>query len=40
MPGTLQIAYKLLANDRAKCTAFRVGITFAVLLMIKGAYGR
>jgi len=35
MPGTLQIAYKLLVNDRAKFAALLVGITFAVFLMIE-----
>jgi putative ABC transport system permease protein len=35
MPGILQIAYKLLINDRAKFAALLVGITFAVFLMIE-----
>ncbi len=35
MPGILRIAYKLLANDRAKFAALLVGITFAVFLMIQ-----
>jgi len=35
MPGILQIAYKLLVNDRPKLTALLVGITFAVFLMIE-----
>jgi putative ABC transport system permease protein len=35
MPGILQIAYKLLVNDRAKFAALLVGITFAVFLMIE-----
>lgn len=35
MPGILRIAYKLLANDRAKFTALIVGITFAVFLMVQ-----
>jgi len=35
MPGILQIAYKLLVNDRPKFTALLVGITFAVFLMIE-----
>ena len=34
MFGVLRIAYKLLANDRAKFTALLVGITFAVFLMV------
>jgi putative ABC transport system permease protein len=34
MLGILRIAYKLLANDRAKFTALIVGITFAVFLMV------
>ena len=34
MFGILRIAYKLLANDRAKFTALLVGITFAVFLMV------
>jgi putative ABC transport system permease protein len=34
MYGVLRIAYKLLANDRAKFTALLVGITFAVFLMV------
>ena len=35
MFGILRIAYKLLANDRAKFTALVVGITFAVFLMVQ-----
>ncbi|HUK03190.1 MAG TPA: FtsX-like permease family protein [Steroidobacteraceae bacterium] len=35
MPGILQIAYKLLINDRTKFAALLVGITFAVFLMIE-----
>lgn len=35
MFGILRIAYKLLANDRAKFTALIVGITFAVFLMVQ-----
>jgi len=35
MPGILQIAYKLLVNDRSKFAALLVGITFAVFLMIE-----
>jgi len=35
MLGILRIAYKLLANDRAKFTALIVGITFAVFLMVQ-----
>jgi putative ABC transport system permease protein len=35
MGGILHIAYKLLANDRAKYAALLVGITFAVFLMIE-----
>ncbi len=35
MLGTLQIAYKLLVNDRPKFAALLVGITFAVYLMIE-----
>jgi putative ABC transport system permease protein len=35
MPGILQIAYKLLINDRPKFAALLVGITFAVFLMIE-----
>ncbi|HWZ61464.1 MAG TPA: FtsX-like permease family protein [Steroidobacteraceae bacterium] len=35
MPGILQIAYKLLINDRTKLAALLVGITFAVFLMIE-----
>jgi putative ABC transport system permease protein len=35
MGGILQIAYKLLVNDRAKYAALLVGITFAVFLMIE-----
>ena len=35
MPGLLNIAYKLLVNDRAKYAALLVGITFAVFLMIE-----
>jgi putative ABC transport system permease protein len=35
MPGILNIAYKLLVNDRAKFAALLVGITFAVFLMIQ-----
>ncbi len=35
MIGILTIAYKLLANDRAKFSALIVGITFAVFLMIE-----
>jgi putative ABC transport system permease protein len=35
MPGILQIAYKLLVNDRAKYIALLAGITFAVFLMIE-----
>jgi len=35
MSGILQIAYKLLINDRAKFAALLVGITFAVFLMIE-----
>lgn len=35
MPGVLQIAYKLLINDRAKFAALLVGISFAVFLMIE-----
>lgn len=34
MKGILKLAYKLLVNDKAKFTAFLVGITFAVFLMI------
>ncbi len=34
MPGILKIAYKLLANDRARFVALLIGITFAVFLMI------
>ncbi len=34
MPGNLKIAYKLLANDRARFAALLLGITFAVFLMI------
>jgi len=34
MSGVLTIAYKLLANDRAKFSALLVGITFAVFLMV------
>jgi putative ABC transport system permease protein len=33
--GILQIAYKLLINDRTKLAALLVGITFAVFLMIE-----
>lgn len=33
--GILQLAYKLLVNDRAKFVALLVGITFAVFLMIQ-----
>ncbi|HUK32741.1 MAG TPA: ABC transporter permease [Vicinamibacterales bacterium] len=33
--GLLQLAYKLLVNDKAKFTALLVGITFAVFLMIQ-----
>ena len=33
MSGILNIAYKLLVNDRAKFSALLVGITFAVFLM-------
>lgn len=35
MGGILQIAYKLLVNDRAKYAALLIGITFAVFLMIE-----
>lgn len=35
MRGILVLAYKLLANDRAKFTALIVGITFAVFLMVE-----
>jgi len=35
MFGILNIAYKLLVNDRAKFAALLVGITFAVFLMIQ-----
>ena len=35
MSGILQIAYKLLINDRSKLAALLVGITFAVFLMIE-----
>jgi len=35
LAGVLQIAYKLLINDRAKFAALLVGITFAVFLMIE-----
>lgn len=35
MCGILILAYKLLANDRAKFTALIVGITFAVFLMVE-----
>lgn len=35
MPGILQIAYKLLINDRTKFSALLIGITFAVFLMIQ-----
>jgi putative ABC transport system permease protein len=35
MPGILQIAYKLLVNDRTKFAALLVGITSAVFLMIE-----
>lgn len=35
MLGILRIAFKLLINDRAKCAALLVGITFAVFLMIE-----
>jgi len=35
VPGILQIAYKLLINDRTKFAALLVGITFAVFLMIE-----
>jgi len=35
MGGILQIAYKLLVNDRPKYVALLVGITFAVFLMIE-----
>jgi putative ABC transport system permease protein len=35
MSGILQIAYKLLINDRTKLAALLVGITFAVFLMIE-----
>jgi len=34
VPGILKIAYKLLANDRARFVALLLGITFAVFLMI------
>jgi len=35
MGGLLNLAYKLLVNDRAKYAALLVGITFAVFLMIE-----
>lgn len=35
MRGILQIAYKLLINDRTKFAALLLGITFAVFLMIE-----
>ena len=35
MLGILNVAYKLLVNDRAKFAALLVGITFAVFLMIQ-----
>ena len=35
MKGILRLAFKLLVNDSAKFTAFLVGITFAVFLMIE-----
>jgi hypothetical protein len=35
VPGILQIAYKLLVNDRTKFAALLVGVTFAVFLMIE-----
>ena len=35
MLGILQIAYKLLTNDRTKFAALLLGITFAVFLMIE-----
>lgn len=34
MKGILQLAYKLLVNDKAKFTALLIGITFAVFLMM------
>jgi putative ABC transport system permease protein len=35
MTGILNLAYKLLVNDRAKFTALLVGIAFAVFLMVQ-----
>ncbi|HVZ23144.1 MAG TPA: ABC transporter permease [Vicinamibacterales bacterium] len=35
MRGILQLAYKLVVNDKAKFTALLVGITFAVFLMVQ-----
>jgi len=35
MNGMLKLAYKLLANDKAKFAALLVGITFAVFLMVQ-----
>ncbi len=35
MRGLLRLAFKLLANDRAKFAALLVGITFAVFLMVQ-----
>lgn len=35
MKGILQLAYKLLVNDRAKFRALLVGISFAVFLMVQ-----
>lgn len=34
MAGSFRIAYKLLINDRGKCAALLLGISFAVLLMV------